>query len=178
MLRVFFVFSVFLFFGLFFAPAAHCQSAEELAETAREKASRSSDADLSWDEIYDKLDQACAMLQEDGLEEGLKQMQGDSPFVFKGTYIWVHDLDFTMLMHPMDPELVGENIKDYRDDQGKLLFQDMNERVEVSPEGVAFVDYYWPKPGVEDKSFPKRSIVSLCEVEGKEVVLGCGKYLD
>lgn len=178
MQRVAGIFAAMVVFVLFLTAGAFAQSAEELARIAEEKAARTSDADLSWDEIYAKLDQACGMLQKRGLEEGLDQLQGNSTYVFKGTYVWVHDLDFVMLMHPMKPGLVGEVIKNNRDSQGKLLFQVMNERVTVSPGNVAFVDYYWPKPGVEEGSFPKRSVVQLCDVQGKKVILGCGKYLE
>lgn len=159
------------------ASGANAQSAEELARIAEEKAKQSSDADLTWDEVYDKLDQACEMLKNRGLEKGLDRMQGDSPYIFRGTYVWVHDLDFIMLMHPIKPELNGKNIKNDRDSKGKLLFQEMNERVQVSPGNITFVDYHWPKPGVEDKNFPKRSVVQMCEVDGKKIVVGCGKYL-
>mgnify|MGYP006276506593 CR=1 FL=1 len=158
--------------------AAGAEQAEKLAEIAAEKAARTSDKTPSWDLIFEKLDSACSMLNRSGLEEGFKKMQGDSPYVFKGTYLWVHDLNYIMRMHPMQPDLVGQNIKDFRDTQGKLLFQDMNERVQAVPGRMAFVDYYWPKPGVENRSFPKRSVIKICEVKGEELIIGCGIYLD
>ncbi len=151
---------------------------QELAKIATEKAQRTSSAKLTWEDIYAKLDKACNMLQEQGLEKGLPRMRGDSEYVFKGTYLWVHNLDFVMLMHPMKPELEGKNIKDYRDQRGNLLFQEMNRRVKASPDNISFVDYYWPKPGVEGKAFPKRSVVQMCDIGEKKVIVGCGKYLD
>jgi len=170
-------FCLVMFFVFVSISGAYAQSTEELARIAEKKAKQSSDADLTWNDVYDKLDQACEMLENRGLEEGLVRMQGDSPYVFKGTYVWVHGLDFIMLMHPIKPELNGKNIKNNRDSKGKLLFQEMNERVLVSPGNVTFVDYHWPKPGVDNKNFPKRSVVQMCEVNGKKIVVGCGKYL-
>lgn len=152
--------------------------AEKLAEKAADKANRTSDETPSWDLIFEKLDSASSMLKRVGPEEGFKRMQGDSPYVFKGTYLWVHDLDYTMRMHPMMPDLVGQNVKNFRDTQGKLLFQEMNSRVQAVPGGMTFVDYYWPKPGSEDRSFPKRSVIKICEVGAEELVIGCGIYLD
>ena len=160
-----------------FSPAG-AGPAEKLAQKAAEKAARTSDETPSWDLIFEKLDSACRMLKRSGLEQGFKKMQGASEYVFKGTYLWVHDFNYITRMHPMRPDHVGKNMKNLRDTQGKLFFQEFNERIKAVPGGMTFVDYYWPKPGIEDQSFPKRSVIKICEVEGEELVIGCGIYLD
>lgn len=56
MQRVAGIFAAMVVFVLFLTAGAFAQSAEELARIAEEKAARTSDAELSWDDVYAKLD--------------------------------------------------------------------------------------------------------------------------
>ncbi|MBT1073788.1 cache domain-containing protein [Geobacter grbiciae] len=88
-------------------------------------------------------------------------------------YIWIHDLENRMIMHPVHPELEGQNLARLTDARGKHLFQDMNEV--ALREGKGEVDYFWPRPGDREPS-RKMSRVSL--FEPWQWVLGSGLYLD
>jgi methyl-accepting chemotaxis protein len=88
-------------------------------------------------------------------------------------YIWINDMHPTMIMHPIKPALNGKNLSDFKDPNGKHLF---NEFVEVCREkGEGFVDYMWPKPGY-DKPVPKLSYVKL--FKPWNWIVGTGIYLD
>ena len=88
-------------------------------------------------------------------------------------YIWINDMHPTMVMHPIKPALNGKNLSDFKDPNGKHLF---NEFVEVCREkGEGFVDYMWPKPGY-DKPVPKLSYVKL--FKPWNWIVGTGIYLD
>ena len=97
--------------------------------------------------------------------EGLRYGEND--------YFWVHTMDLVMVMHPFSKKLVGENIAEVKDPNGKRLFSEMNKVVAASKSG--FVDYYWPKPGVTEP-VAKISYVALFEPWGW--VVGSGIYLD
>lgn len=60
-------------------------------------------------------------------------------------YFWINDMEPRMVMHPMKPELDGQDISNQKDPNGKALFVAM---VGVcKQEGAGFVAYDWPKPG-------------------------------
>lgn len=88
-------------------------------------------------------------------------------------YIWINDLQPKMIMHPYSPELVGKDLGDRKDEQGKPIFLEM---VRISKEkGGGLVRYLWPKPG-ETKASPKISYVKL--FEPWSMIVGSGIYVD
>lgn len=88
-------------------------------------------------------------------------------------YFFIINTDTQMVMHPIKPSLNGNDLSDYRDENGKKLFVEM---VKVGQsEGEGFVDYFWSKPGEED-SVPKLSFVKLFKEWGW--IVGTGIYVD
>lgn len=88
-------------------------------------------------------------------------------------YFWVQDQSPKMLMHPVQPSLEGQDLSQFRDARGKLLFLEMNQLVEQGGEGI--IHYYWPKPG-SDVPVEK---VSFVKVFGPwEWLVGSGIYVE
>jgi len=88
-------------------------------------------------------------------------------------YFWINDTEPRMVMHPMKPELDGQDLSGYTDPNGKHLFVSF---VEVcQSKGAGFVDYMWPKPG-SDKPVPKISYVKL--LPEWNWIIGSGIYLN
>lgn len=88
-------------------------------------------------------------------------------------YFWINDLNPTMIMHPIKPQLDGKDLSGSADPNGKKLFIEM---VKIcKKEGSGFVDYFWPKPG-KDKPVPKISYVKLFPEWGW--LVGSGIYID
>ncbi len=88
-------------------------------------------------------------------------------------YFWINDMGPTMLMHPMRPELDGQDLSKTKDPNGKELF---NEMVKVSRQhGAGLVEYEWAKPG-EKNPVPKISYVELFKPWGW--IIGSGIYVD
>jgi len=88
-------------------------------------------------------------------------------------YVWVHDLDARMVMHPMQPQLEGQDLSRSTDAQGKNLFLDMNDVARRKGKGE--VDYFWPLPGDQE---PVRKVSYVSLFEPWRWVLGSGIYLD
>ncbi|CCE03576.1 cache domain-containing protein [Bradyrhizobium sp. STM 3809] len=88
-------------------------------------------------------------------------------------YFWINDLTPRMVMHPIKPELDGQDLRDTKDPAGKRLFVEFAETVKRKGTGV--VDYQWPKPG-KDTPQPKISYVAGFEPWGW--VIGTGVYID
>jgi len=88
-------------------------------------------------------------------------------------YYWINDLGPTMIMHPMQPKLDGQDLSKIKDPEGKELF---NEMVKIAQrEGAGLVDYMWAKPGEADP-VPKISYVQLFKPWGW--IIGSGIYVD
>ncbi len=88
-------------------------------------------------------------------------------------YLWINDLTPRMIMHPMQPQLNGQDLTDNKDPNGKFLFREM---VKVSKDkGQGFVKYAWAKPG-DSKPVPKISYVELYPPWGW--IIGTGIYID
>lgn len=86
-------------------------------------------------------------------------------------YFWVNNFNSKMLMHPIMPELVGRDLSDLKDVDGKLLFDEFI-KVSKNSEG-GFVRYKWPEPGLS-KPVEKISYVKAFTPWGW--VIGTGLY--
>jgi methyl-accepting chemotaxis protein len=90
-----------------------------------------------------------------------------------GEYFWINDLAAKMVMHPIKPEMNGQDVSGTKDPTGKRLFIEFADTVRKS--GSGFVGYQWPKPG-SDKPQPKLSYVTGFTPWGW--VIGTGVYVD
>ncbi|MFW5640322.1 MAG: cache domain-containing protein, partial [Thermodesulfobacteriota bacterium] len=88
-------------------------------------------------------------------------------------YFWINNLKPRMIMHPMQPQLDGEDLSDFKDPNGVRLFVEMVET--CKQKGGGFVRYDWPKPGSKDP-VPKISYVQLIPEWGW--IVGSGVYID
>ena len=88
-------------------------------------------------------------------------------------YYWINDMHPKMVMHPIKPEMNGNDLSSYKDPNGNLLFVDFVNTVKKS--GSGFVPYEWPKPGF-DKPQPKLSYV--VGFAPWNWVVGTGVYID
>ena len=156
MIRSFFAFLFFAMLFLSFPNASHCETlTPQLCKT--------------------KAKAAAQLLEKEG-DAGLakiKDANGEFRFANGEGYVWVHNLEGVMVMHPIKPTLDGKGLLDMRDVNGVYLFVAMNELVQEHGEG--WVPYSWPKPG-EEKSSPKVSYVVLVKHGGKNYVAGSGMY--
>jgi methyl-accepting chemotaxis protein len=88
-------------------------------------------------------------------------------------YFWVNDMAPVMVMHPFAKQLVGKDLSENKDPNGKRLFVEFVNVVKKS--GSGFVDYLWPKPGF-DSPVPKISYVKGFAPWGW--IIGTGIYID
>ncbi len=90
-----------------------------------------------------------------------------------GDYFWINDLAPRMIMHPIKPELNGQDLSESKDPAGKRLFVEFVNTVKA--QGAGFVGYQWPKPGKAEPQ-PKLSYVAGFQPWGW--VIGTGIYID
>ena len=78
------------------------------------------------------------------------------------------------VLNPFSPQLIGKNIIDKQDADGKFF---VKEEIEIlQTQESCWMSYMWPKPGSEDAS-PKMYYVKKVEVERETLVVGAGYYL-
>ncbi|WP_426078358.1 cache domain-containing protein [Janthinobacterium sp. PSPC3-1] len=87
-------------------------------------------------------------------------------------YFFIYDLQGNSLMHPRQPELVGQNLWELRDADGNLTIQRLLQRAR---NGGGFERYNWVKPS-SNKSAPKLGYVILMPEWGW--MMGTGIYMD
>jgi methyl-accepting chemotaxis protein len=88
-------------------------------------------------------------------------------------YFWINDMQARMVMHPVSPQLNGQNLSTFEDPTGKRIFTDFVAI--VGRQGQGFLDYLWPKPGAGEPQ-PKLSYVAGFAPWGW--VIGTGVYID
>jgi len=86
-------------------------------------------------------------------------------------YFWVNDMHPRVLMHPIKPELNGQDVSGLKDPNGLALFRAFV--AEVQQHGKGFVAYQWPKPGHEQ---PVDKVSYVMGFEPWGWVVGSGVY--
>ena len=88
-------------------------------------------------------------------------------------YFWINDMQPKMVMHPIKPELDGQDVSGITSPTGQLIFMDFVKQIQTGGDGL--VPYLWPKPG-ETEPVQKVSYVKGFQPWGW--VIGSGVYVD
>lgn len=128
---------------------------------------------------YGTKDQAVAMVKrvqdmfkKDGVDATFKAIDDPSnkDFHDRDLYPFVYTLSGVCVAHGARPALIGKNLIDIKDQDGKYLVREFIA-VAKGP-GSGWVDYKWPNPlnnKIEDKS-------SYAEKMGNDYFVGVGVY--
>lgn len=87
-------------------------------------------------------------------------------------YFFVYDAQGTVLMHSRQPELVGRNLWDLHDAQGRPTIQQLLDKAR---HGGGYVEYLWRKPS-NGQLAPKLGYVVM--LQPWDWMVGTGLYLD
>ncbi|NCT84964.1 MAG: histidine kinase [Comamonadaceae bacterium] len=87
-------------------------------------------------------------------------------------YFFVYSLSGRVLMHSRQPELVGQDLWELRDPQGRPTIQQLINRAKA---GGGYVDYLWSKPSSSQLAPKLGYVVAVPEWDW---MLGTGLYLD
>jgi len=107
-----------------------------------------------------------AEAKQQALDIVVKARYGDN------NYFWVKDMNLKMLIHPTQ-RLVGQDVTDIKDPNGRYLFKDM---LKVAKEkGKGTTEYVWSKPGVNG-NVAKYTYLEVFKPWGW--IVATGSYLD
>lgn len=118
--------------------------------------------------LVDKAVEFIAVNGKDKAIEAFNNPQGE--FVKEDLYIFMFEYGGLCVGHGTNPKLLGKNILDLKDAEGKLFIHEFVEKVKS---GGGWVDYQWTNPETK-KIQPKSSYVK--GIEGNDYYVGCGIY--
>ena len=133
--------------------------------------SASADQNGSKDEAVAMVKRVEAMFAKDGADATFKAVSDKSIAEFhdRDLYPFVYDMTGNCVAHGARPALIGKNLIDLKDQDGKYLIREILDIANGS--GSGWVDYKWPNPltnKIEDKT-------SYVEKMG-DYVVGVGVY--
>jgi len=122
------------------------------------------------------VNDAVDILQHEGKVKAFARFKSSADkFIFLDSYIFVKTFEGVELVNPFSPQMVGENLINKQDANGKYF---VKEELEIlQNQESCWMDYMWPKPGAEEPSL-KMSYIKKTEVKGEILVVGAGFYLD
>ncbi len=89
-------------------------------------------------------------------------------------YFWITDFQPKMIMHPYRHDLDGEDLSNFKDSHGKLLFVEIVNVVKAQGDG--YVDYLWQWKDDSLRVVPKLSYVK--EFKPWTWIIGTGIYIE
>lgn len=124
-------------------------------------------------------DQAKAMVEEavkyyeaNGKDKAFAEFTNKGGKFIKGDlYVFVIGFDGKMLAHGVNQKLVGQDMLELKDANGKAFNVEMNEMAKTK--GSGWIDYMWTNPETK-KLAPKTSYFQT--VKGANLYIGCGVY--
>ena len=113
---------------------------------------------------------AVAYYKANGMEKALDELNNPSgQFVDGALYVFGYDLKGNMLVNPVSPNLIGQNVMNVPDVDGKMFRKEIIETAVAK--GSGWVDYKIKNPKTKEVE-PKTSYFEKVD----DVVLGCGIY--
>ncbi|MES2151294.1 MAG: cache domain-containing protein [Pseudomonadota bacterium] len=115
---------------------------------------------------------AVATIKEVGKEKAFAAFANvaDKRFHDRDLYIYVYDMKGVALAHGVNPKMVGKNLLDMRDGDGKYIVKGFIEAAS-SPAGHGWVEYKWPNPLTKSID-AKAGYVETID----DIIVGAGVY--
>ncbi len=121
--------------------------------------------------VVEWVEKSVKLIEEKGPDMAfplLSDPKGD--YVDGELYVFTYNMDGTIVQH-LRPRLVGKNMMNIKDKNGKCLACDF-VRI-AKEEGKGWSQYWWPKPGSKEFSL---KISYIMKIPNHELFLGAGLY--
>jgi signal transduction histidine kinase len=116
--------------------------------------------------------QAAAYVKYQGKEKALAEISTPKGMFDKGElYVFAYDLSGIMLAHPKNAALIGQNLLNVPDTEGKLFRKEIVER--AKSEGSGWVDYVYLNPETNKQEHKTTYFQKV-----GDIILCCGVYQD
>jgi cytochrome c len=114
---------------------------------------------------------AVAHLKKHGKEKAYADFadQNNKQFHDRDLYIFVYDFKGICVAHGNNPKMVGKDLSQMKDANGKTIIQDFIEL--VNTKGSGWVEYSWPNPVTKNVEMKSSYIIKV-----GDILLGAGIY--
>ena len=114
---------------------------------------------------------AVAFVEEKGVDDALAEFNNPKGRFCKGAlYVFAYDFQGTNKALPTKPELVGKNLMNLKDADGKYVIKDL---IGVARNGGGWHQYKWENPTTKKIADKASYVVKVND----DLWLGCGIYL-
>jgi len=102
------------------------------------------------EECIQKCAEVAKIITTKGADEAIKQVNDASgPFIWKNTYIYIMDLEATIMAHGPQPKFIGKNLMGLKDPISKTpWYPALFEKIKAGAQRGWF-DYHWKKPNAK-----------------------------
>lgn len=115
---------------------------------------------------------AIAAIKKEGRDKAFAQIDDPKgPFVDRDLYVVVYDLKGKVLAHGANAKMIGKDVIDLRDNDGKYFVKERVEMMSKGPDAKGWQDYKFMNP-VSRQIEPKQMYLERFE----DVMVGCGIY--
>ena len=124
----------------------------------------------SANEAKTMVEKAAAFIKSDGKDKAFAEFTNKKgKFIDRDLYIFVVDFNGLTLAHGGNEKLVGKDMSELKDADGKFFIKEFIQLAKTK--GTGWVDYKWANP-VTNKIEPKSTYIQKVE----SYFLGCGIY--
>lgn len=129
---------------------------------------------LSTLEMYYKLEQSGELSRDEAQKQAMEVIKNIRYGETNADYFWINDMQPNMIMHPLRPDLDGQDLNEFQDPDGLHIFVEFAKVAER--DGRGFVPYQWQYYSEKDRIEPKLSHVA--HFEPWNWVIGTGIYIN
>jgi cytochrome c len=116
------------------------------------------------------VDEAVAFFNSQGKEKALVEFSKPKGAFDKGElYVFAYDFQATIVAHPKNAKLIGKNLMEVPDNDGKLFRKEIVEL--AKSKGSGWVDYKYMNPETK-KPEPKTTYIQ----KAGDLIICCGAY--
>jgi cytochrome c len=116
------------------------------------------------------VEKAVAYVASQGKEKAIAEISAPKGAFDKGeTYVFAYDLQGVVVAHPKNPKLIGKNMLEVPDNDGKLFRKEIVAM--AKSKGSGWVDYVYLNPQTK-KPEPKTTYIQ----KTGDIVVCCGAY--
>ena len=122
------------------------------------------------DDAKDLVKRAAAYLKYQGKGKALAEISKPRGMFDKGeTYVFAYDLQGVMVAHSKNPALIGKNLVDVPDSEGKFFRKEIVEKAKTK--GSGWVDYLYLNPETNELEHKTTYLLKV-----GDLILCCGAY--
>jgi signal transduction histidine kinase len=122
------------------------------------------------------VEDAAMFFSEKGKDAFQEFSEENSKWFSANRYIFIYDLEGICIFHPVEKDLEGQNLIDFRDINGKPVIKFIISIVTRPDKPYGWVHYLWATPGEIFPSWKNAYVMRVKSPEGKAYAIGSGTY--